>query len=243
MGMRPRLLPGLDARWVPQTAEELAAALPAVTASDALYLCQDASGGAVDALGSNDLDQVTGAPTFGVASAWGRKAILINGTQAIRHAETTFADVGDLANDVSWAAVATFPKGVTLARGIGGSLSASAGYRISMEATAPPGRPRATLVGAGGQATAQVADGLDHSGRPSIYIQVIDADGNQTIRTLRGEVSAAIGAAGDCSNTVAFGLGATSGRNAQSTLYHLAMIWDGYALTATERRILRDFFS
>lgn len=238
-GMRPRMLPGLSPLWVPESSAEWQAALPAVTVPTALYLCQDASTAADDSVGANDLDQVNGTPDFRFDKRHGRWRIRMTSTERLQATSTTYMDA-DAATSVSLLMVACLPEALTSTRCLGGKRGATGGG-WNIQATTAGAVQLSVYDGTSFEAPTVSSD---HREVLTPMVGVIDRSANTaTLETSLGSASADISAIGSAGNATAFGLGAMPFLAAEDTRYWYAAAWDGTALTATERSVLRDFFT
>jgi hypothetical protein len=242
MGMRAGLIPGLNARWVPSTADEFAAALPAVTAPDGLWIFDEATGDFADRIGSNDFAVAAGTVTRGVATPFGPGITLTTATTALAVASTTFMD-GGTATDVSALIVARPPAHTATNRQLMGKRDGSGafpGWAIYSNGN-PTATARATIDGGTPSDVATVE--ADHGGRWSPYQLSWSWSAGLALRTGLGEDVDGTVAVSDITATTALAIGAGANNVEPGTVVAFAAAWDGYALTATERRILRDFFS
>jgi hypothetical protein len=240
--MRQGMLQGLNARWVPSTADEWAAALPAVTAPSGLWLFDEATGDFLDRIGSNDFSVAAGAVTRGVATPFGPGITLTTASTALTVASTTFMD-GGTATDVSALIVARPPAHTAVNRHLMGKRNASGafpGWAIYSNGN-PTSTARATIDGGTPSDVATVE--ADHGGRWSPYQLSWSWSAGLALRTGLGEDTDGTVAVSDITATAPLTIGDGANDTEAGTVVAFAAAWHGYALDATERRILRDFFA
>jgi hypothetical protein len=243
IGPRPRTLPGLNARWVPSTQAEWAAALPSVTVPDSLWLFDEASGDFLDRIGSSDFSVAAGTVNRGVATPHGLGIELGSGTARLAVSSTTFMDGGTDTN-LSWLAVAKAAVSANTLRSLIGKRggTGSPGWVQYQRGTSAD---NAQALVDGGTPSDLATLSADHGGIWSPFIGSWDWSAGLFLRTSLGQASDESIAVSDITTTSALTIGAISGISSADpgTVVSLAAAWDGHALTATERRILRDFFS
>jgi hypothetical protein len=241
MGMRSGLLSGLNARFVPQTAEEFAAALPAVTAPDGLWIFDEATGDFADRIGSNDFSVSAGTVTRGVATPFGPGITLADADAQLTVTSTTFMDAGT-ATDISSLIVCRPPPAPASSTSLfhkraaadpnrGWHVWLTAAGNAVFEAIGDHGSDPSDLVGAGN----------GHNGLWTPIITSIEWD-QMRVLTRLGAVQTTVDV-GDTSNSQPLTLGDSTVTEAALAQIAYVAVWDGYALTATERQILRDFFA
>jgi hypothetical protein len=239
MGMRSGLLSGLNARFVPSTADEFAAALPAVTAPDGLWIFDEASGDFLDRIGSNDFSVAAGTVTRGVATPFGRGIALADDDAELNTASTTYLESP---TDTSIS--------VLLRVWVPPDDDGSACPLLSNYF--PGWLIRVTAAGAIQIILDPGADGVTHTpsgnyrGRWTPIVMVIDRDADELhLTTDLSATTVSIAGLGALTNTepVTVGNRGSGDASEPGTLIDCITAWDGYALDATERQILRDFFA
>jgi hypothetical protein len=237
--MRTGLLSGLNARWLPSTADEFAAALPAVTAPDGLWLFDEATGDFLDRIGSNDFSVAVGTVTRGVVGERGRKCIeLASADAALEVVSTTFMDGGTDTN-LSW-----FVRCFHASPGSNvGLLSKRAGSPFTGWQFLLRGANGVQVIVDGGTPSDIANAGGDHRG---LWHSVVGSFGwaALTIDTDLGSGEDASISVENIATAVPMTLGAEANVDTEAGVrVSYVAVWDGYALTATERQILRDFFA
>jgi hypothetical protein len=239
VGLRSGLLSGLNARFVPSTADEFAAALPAVTAPDGLWIFDEASGDFLDRIGSNDFSVAAGTVTRGVATPFGQGIELATSNAKLTVSDTSFMDAGT-DTDLSWLLVCQ-PAQVAASRTLihkrvaGGTNDGWHTFKLSS------GAIEIDVDGANGTIQNTAVSG-EHGGKWTPVIGVIDWS-RIRLNTLLGSNESAVLTVDDLTSTSPLTIGQWASQSAAGLVVVFAAAWDGYALDATERKILRDFFA
>jgi hypothetical protein len=240
IGVRTGILSGVSARWVPQTAEEFTAALPAVTAPSGLWLFDEATGDFADRIGSNDFSVSAGTVTRGVVGERGRKCIeLASADAALEVVSTTFMDGGTDTN-LSWF-VRCFHASPSSNKGL---LSKRAGSPFTGWQFLLRGTNGVQVVVDGGTPGDIATASGDHRGLWHSVVASFDWAAALSIDTDLGSGEDATISVADITTSVPMTLGAETNITTEAGVrVSYVAVWDGYALTATERKILRDFFA
>jgi hypothetical protein len=237
MGMRSGLLSGLNARFVPSTADEFAAALPAVTAPDGLWLFDEASGDFLDRVGSNDFSVAAGTVTRGVATPFGQGITLADADGQLQISDTDYLDAPAAAT-ISVFVLVWVPPSVTATATIISKRASDRGWQLRALTSG-------ALHGLVNFANAVVGLSEDYRGRWTPVVMTIDRGAELfTLATDLETVSVDCTSASDFTSTAPVTIGDPGFDPPQpGTRIAYAEGWADHALTATERQILRDFFA
>jgi hypothetical protein len=212
-----------------------------VTAPDGLWIFDEASGDFLDRIGSNDFSVAAGTVTRGVATPFGRGIALADADAQLTVTSTSFMDAGT-ATDISSLIVCRPP-----------SAPASSVSLLHKRASADPNRGwHVWQTTAGNVVFEAVGDhpsdpsdlvgaGNGHSGLWTPVITSIEWN-QMRVLTRLGATQTTVDV-GDTSNNQPLTVGDSGVTEAALAQVAYVAVWDGYALTATERQILRDFFA
>jgi hypothetical protein len=210
-----------------------------VTAPDGLWIFDEATGDFLDRIGAVDLTP-SGTPVRRVASDGHIAVQLDNGDAA---AAGSTSDLNITTGDMSLLLVAYVPT-PTVNRGLlGKRASNAAGYQIFLSSS----------NGVASFPVEDTAAASESPGATPAYDRWLTgiASWDRTADSLYWEIGGVsdthdTSSLGSVTNTATFSIGAGDHFGAgvdDGTLIGVLAFWDGYALDATERQILRDFFA
>jgi hypothetical protein len=236
--MRSGLIPGLNARWVPSTADEFAAALPAVTAPVSLYV-HSGSGAPDDGIGSADLT-AGGTPAFQQPGK-GMLCTELGAGDKLAAGANTVHDIAT-SGQIAFLNYVFIPAALGANSYLFGKSTGVNGYQCVV--LAANGRMRWYC----GDGTVSDFDDIavDHRGQWVLHLAVIDKDADllrHQTNLSGGTSDEDITAVGSLTNTGTFALGNFVGTNdaENGTLFGFTAVFD-YDPTSVFP-ILRDFFS